>query len=474
MRFNSLHFASFFLILFCLYWLLPHKRQNQFLLIASYYFYSCWDARFLLLILLSTVVDYYCGRCIDAQKDQLAKKKYLIFSIIANLGILGFFKYFNFFSANLMALLSSVGLTFSKRNLSIILPVGISFYTFQTMSYTIDIYRGKLKHVDNFFDFALYVAFFPQLVAGPIERAVNLVPQILTKREFSSGKVKEGFFLIFWGLFKKVFIADNVAKIVDRIFAAPGGYGPIELLLSLYAFAVQIYCDFSGYTDIARGVGKTLGFELCLNFNLPYFAGNPRDFWQRWHISLSSWLKDYLYLPLGGNRKGNLRTYINLMLVMLLGGLWHGAAWTFVAWGAYHGLLLIIHKLYRQLIPFKEISDGQGLHTRFLKWLKLFCFFQLVCLGWLLFRAESLGHVWLFLLSLGRNFYLTPYPATILKGFILYAGILLLIQIWQALAGTAFIFGRLPLWARSSCYAVLSYLFFFHAASSRAFIYFQF
>ena len=343
MLFNSQVFLIFFVVVYGLYRLLPHRWQNVLLLVSSYFFYGWWDWRFLTLIFLSTVIDYIAGGIIySAGPNQRRRKAAVVVSMTSNLVILGFFKYFNFFADNLSAVLQYAGLPAFTRHLNIILPVGISFYTFQAMSYALDIYRGHLKPARSFLNFATFVAYFPQLVAGPIERASNLLPQIENPRTITRAGIESGAWLIFWGLFKKCVIADNLAVLVDGVFGATGATGATSLL-ALYAFAFQILCDFSGYSDIARGLARWMGVELMLNFNNPYAALNPKDFWSRWHISLSSWLRDYLYIPLGGNRKGRRRTYINLALTMLLGGLWHGAAWTFVTWGAFHGLLLVIY-----------------------------------------------------------------------------------------------------------------------------------
>ncbi|MFC1453529.1 MBOAT family O-acyltransferase, partial [Verrucomicrobiota bacterium] len=357
MLFNTVQFFVFFAVVLALYAALGHRWQNRLLLAASYVFYGSWDWRFLCLIFASTVLDYFCGIAIHGSRGGLKRKLFLAFSVAGNLSLLGVFKYFDFFAYNLQRLLTLCGLDIDMPYLRVVLPVGISFYTFQTMSYTIDIYRGRLEPTRRFPDFALFVAFFPQLVAGPIERASRLLPQILNARKLTAARFYEGGYLILWGLFKKVFVADNLATIVDPVFALDGSPGGGQVLVALYAFAFQIYCDFSGYSDIARGVGKCLGFDIMLNFRLPYFARNPRDFWQRWHISLSSWLRDYLYIPLGGNRRGSARTYANLAIVMLLGGLWHGAAGTFILWGGYHGFLLIAHRWLSQRFP-EAASSG--------------------------------------------------------------------------------------------------------------------
>jgi len=307
--------------------------------------------------------------------------------MVTNLGLLGVFKYAGFFVYSARHALAPLGVNPDLLHLDLVLPVGISFYTFQTMSYSIDVYRGRMQPVRNFIDFALFVAFFPQLVAGPIERARQLAPQFSHKPVVTHDMLRVGCWLIFWGLFKKTVVADNMAGIVDIAFAGPDALSGGDILIALYAFAFQIYADFSGYSDMARGMAKLMGYELMLNFRLPYFATNPSDFWRRWPISLSSWLRDYLYIPLGGNRRGKSRTYINLVLTMVLGGLWHGAAWTFVAWGGLHGGLLAAHRWLqnRDLLP-----NPTGRVSRAVWWtVSATCMFHFVCLGWLMFRAQS-------------------------------------------------------------------------------------
>jgi len=302
MLFNSLEFFIFFAGCFILYWFLSHSLQNRFLLVASYIFYGSWDWRFLSLIIISTLTDYYCGIKIASAGSPARKKFFLGTSIAVNLGILGVFKYTNFFINEALELFNILGFQIHYSTLNIILPIGISFYTFQTLSYTIDIYREKLKPISGFFDFALFVAFFPQLVAGPIERAFNLIPQILSKRHFIEKQVSDGFRLILWGLFIKMVIADNLAPYVDQVYAAPDQHGAPALATATYFFAFQIYCDFAGYSTIARGVARTLGIELMINFRNPYCSKSIPEFWNRWHISLSTWFRDYVYIVLGGSR----------------------------------------------------------------------------------------------------------------------------------------------------------------------------
>jgi D-alanyl-lipoteichoic acid acyltransferase DltB (MBOAT superfamily) len=308
-------------------------------------FYGWWDSRFLLLLAFSTTVDYYCALKIAETDVESTRKKYILVSLISNLGILGFFKYFNFFVSSAHDALQTVGWNVSTPVLQIILPLGISFYTFQAISYTIDVYRRTIGPSRDFVAFALSVCYFPHLVAGPIQRASFLLPQLERDRRVRWVQIREGAGLIVYGLFKKVGVADAIAPLVDLRFASPGLYGWTDLLFAVYLFAIQIYCDFSGYSDIARGTSKLFGIELMLNFDHPYFSTSITEFWRRWHISLSTWLREYLYIPLGGNRHGVRRTYRNLLLTMLLGGLWHGANWTFVVWGGLHGLYLSIHKM---------------------------------------------------------------------------------------------------------------------------------
>jgi alginate O-acetyltransferase complex protein AlgI len=352
--------------------------------VASYVFYGSWDWRFLGLLLLSTTTDYAVGRRLTSESRLRYRQGLLGISMVVNLGALALFKYFNFFVDSFAELLNAFGLEGGTATLQVILPVGISFYTFQTLAYTIDVYRHKAEAEANFVTFALYVAFFPQLVAGPIERAQRLIPQFRQPRErISYGQFRSGAFLILLGLFKKIAIADALAPHVNNAFGASSDAGWLTLLMGTYAFALQIYGDFSGYTDVARGVSRLFGIELVVNFNQPYLATNITQFWRTWHISLSTWLRDYLYIPLGGNRKGRTRTHRNLMITMLLGGLWHGAAWTFVVWGGLHGLFLAVHRRYRDRTtqvrsPNRSVLSAIGT-------------FHLVCFAWIFFRADSLG-----------------------------------------------------------------------------------
>ncbi|MCH7787943.1 MAG: MBOAT family protein [Acidobacteria bacterium] len=349
MTFNSVTFLVFFALVLGVYWMVAPRWRNPILLVSSYVFYGWWDWRFLGLLVISTLVDFTVGRKLYRAKTDRRRGQLLTVSLVVNLGILGIFKYFNFFVDGAVDLLNSLGVEANPTTLKVVLPVGISFYTFQTISYTFDIYRRRLEPTNDLIAFGTYVSYFPQLVAGPIERAQNLMPQILDPvRSFPDDQGRrEAARLILVGLIKKVVLADGVARLSNEAFSQADSASAVVLVVGVVAFAIQIYGDFSGYTDIARGVSKLLGIDLMVNFTQPYLSRNITEFWRRWHISLSNWLRDYLYISLGGNRSGTLRTYRNLMITMLLGGLWHGASWNFVIWGGLHGIYLVIHKLMR-------------------------------------------------------------------------------------------------------------------------------
>ena len=396
MLFNSFEFFIFLPIVFVLYWFVLNKRltiQNLLVLLASYVFYGWWDYRFLSLIAISTVVDYFVGLTIYKSQKSSVRKKWLLVSVLFNLGLLGFFKYYNFFIESWVELLSSAGYNLENTwTLSVILPVGISFYTFQTMSYSIDIYRKQLKPTKDFIAFAAFVSFFPQLVAGPIERASNLLPQMLKSRKFNKDETVINLELIVWGLFKKVVIADSIAPVVSDIFNNYTEYSGGTLILGAVFFAFQIYCDFSGYSDIAIGTAKLFGFDLMTNFNFPYFSRSIGEFWRRWHISLSTWFRDYLYIPLGGSRGETWKKIRNVFVIFLVSGFWHGANWTFIAWGGIHALLFIpsfilgtnrkhleVNNSAKETVLFQIKNILQALFT-----------FIVVTLAWIFFRANSI------------------------------------------------------------------------------------
>jgi alginate O-acetyltransferase complex protein AlgI len=471
--FNSYEFAIFFSCVYGIYLLSNHRWQNRWLLIASYIFYGTWNWKFLGLIWTSTVIDFFCGKKIHETRSRNRRKAILLFSIGSNLSILGFFKYYNFFAGSFENLMHRIGWTVDALTLQIVLPVGISFYTFQTLSYTIDIYRKEIEPTDQFFDFALFVTFFPQLVAGPIERAKNLLPQFLNQRVVTWEKIKAGAWLIFWGLFKKVFIADSLAKIVDAVFSSQNPTPGTEVLMALYAFAFQIYGDFSGYSDIARGISKLLGFELMLNFKMPYFSRNIREFWRRWHISLSTWLKDYLYISMGGSRISTLMTYRNLFLTMAIGGLWHGAAWTFVFWGIFHGLMLILHRLCDPLLFM--LSPRTPVLQRLWRTLCIFITFHLVCLGWLMFRSQTLAQVVSMLNALVFNFVPTRLSYQYLTHILLCISLMIIIQIFKERSEDMNIVLRWPAWIRGGIFLIIFIsLVIGGVEGGKEFIYFQF
>lgn len=412
------------------------------------------------------------------------KKLFLIVSIAANLGILAVFKYCNFFLENVETAVRSLGGNVEALRLDIVLPVGISFYTFQTMSYTIDIYRGTLKPTDRFLDFALFVAFFPQLVAGPIERASNLLPRILAPRRLHFDAMTRGVFLITFGLFKKVAIADGLARYVDGVYGASAGVSGADVALATMLFAFQIYCDFSGYSDIARGVAKLMGIDLIRNFNLPYFSRSPSEFWQRWHISLSGWLRDYLYIPLGGNRGGGLLTYRNLLLTMVLGGLWHGAAWNFVLWGLYQGGLLCAFRGLASLAPESNLA-ARHLTAKYVTarpqpatlvfLLQVASFFALTCYGWLLFRATSFEQIVQYTTLLFTD--TVPWMLTARPSLHTLAALALLIgtEIIEYRAGTVRFVQNVPIPIRGFAYASILFLITIGLCNEPTqFIYFQF
>lgn len=411
-------------------------------------------------MIFSSWCDFLLGHGMGRIQDPRKRKGLLIASMTINLTALGFFKYYNFFADSLVTALGTLGIRADLATLEIVLPVGISFYTFQSMSYIIDIYRRDTEPIRNFLDFSLFVSYFPQLVAGPIERFHNLYPQISRPRSPSREMITEGAFLILWGMFKKILIADNLADIANHGFAHLDELNFFTAMATIYAFAFQIYCDFSGYTDIARGVSQLLGIKLMLNFNFPYFSTNPAEFWQRWHISLSTWLRDYLYIPLGGNRHGEGKTYRNLMTTMLLGGLWHGANWTFVAWGFYQGLLLVVFRLFGHLTA-----------IRVPRWIGALLFFQLVCVGWVFFRAQSFEDCIRFFQALG-NFGPSYMPRIHTLALVVP---LLAMELLQFARKDSFFFFRFNPALRVAFYlGVYSVIMLLGRWESNSFIYFQF
>ena len=399
MLFNSIDFLIFLPIVLVIYYIIPMKYKHIWLLISSYYFYMCWNAKYVLLIFVSTVITYLSGILIDKVEktwpdvNDIGKYKKLILalSFVSNLGILFYFKYINFTLDIVTRVLSKMNISMNVPVFDVILPVGISFYTFQALSYSVDVYRGEVAPEHDFFRYALFVSFFPQLVAGPIERSKNLLTQLREPRKFDFGYAFDGILLMLWGFFLKIVLADRIAIFVDTVYGDCEHYQGIYLIVATVLFAVQIYCDFSGYSSIAMGTAKLLGIELMDNFNAPYLSTSVADFWRRWHISLTSWFKDYLYIPLGGSRRGTFRKYINKMIVFILSGLWHGAQLTFVVWGAINGLYQVIGEV---LMPIrKKVSDIIGINrnSEGVYALSVLATFALVDFTWIFFRADSLG-----------------------------------------------------------------------------------
>lgn len=469
MVFNSLLFGLFFIVVLLLYFRLPHRWQNHLILVASYVFYGAWDWRFLSLIWISTTVDWWAGLHLGDDRSPAYRRRVMFLSCLFNLGFLATFKYYGFFIESFIDAAALIGWHPNIKVLQIALPIGISFYTFQSMSYTIEVYRSHLKPAKNLLEYATFVAFFPHMVAGPIMRATSLLPQVQKPRVVTRLQVFDGLRLVLWGLYKKMVIADNMALIADPIFARPGPYTFGEVAVGVVAFAFQIYGDFSGYSDIARGISKLMGFELIVNFDLPYLATSPQDFWRRWHISLSTWLRDYLYVSLGGNRLGRVRTYVNLALTMLLGGLWHGASWTFVAWGAYHGTLLAVH---RAISEWRGDRAGKGTA---LGWLASVAFmFCLTLYGWLLFRCHTFDQI----AQMTRAIFGGPLGADSFVRFgtiAFYALPLVLVQFIQRRSGNLDVVGRAPLWVQVPFYLFCLYsILLFGVFRGAAFIYFQF
>lgn len=469
MLFNSITFFFFVPLVLLGLRATPRAGRQLFLLAASCVFYGSWDWRFLGLILFTTTIDYILAHRIHASTDEVARKRCLWISVGVNLTVLGFFKYFNFFIDSAAALIESVGLHASLPTLQVVLPVGISFFIFQSMSYVIDVYRRDGAPAQSFVLYALYVAYFPQLVAGPISRAGDLMPQLAAPARVTIERVNVGLFLILLGLAKKVLVADMLAPEVDRIFADPASASTGLLLRGAYLFAFQIYCDFSGYSDIARGVSELFGVRLMINFNQPYLARSITEFWRRWHISLSSWLRDYLYIPLGGNRHGAGRTYRNLMLTMLIGGLWHGASWTFVAWGGWHGALLALERV---LGIGKEAAATVRASWR----AKLAALaatavtFHLATFGWIFFRANDFGSAFAYfagLLACSDLAAIGLLPVAV-------GAALLAIDAFQDRTGDHAAPLRLPWWVQSPVYAAVCFAMLLYGGRDTPFIYFQF
>lgn len=478
MLFNSIDFAFFLPIVFVLYWFVFNKNlklQNLLIVVSSYVFYGWWDWRFLSLILFSTLVDYSVGLGLLKEKNQRRRKLLLFSSVIVNLGFLGFFKYYNFFLENFTAAFSFFGSDIRADSLNIILPVGISFYTFQTLSYTIDVYKRRLEPSKDFVAFSAFVSFFPQLVAGPIERAVHLLPQFYVKRSFDKTKAVDGLRQILWGLFKKIVIADNCATYANLIFNNSGDYSGSTLVLGALFFTFQIYGDFSGYSDIAIGTSRLFGFDLMRNFNFPYFSRDIAEFWRRWHISLSTWFRDYLYIPLGGSRGGTWMKVRNTFIIFIVSGFWHGANWTFIVWGALNAFyflpLLLTNKNRVHLGP---IAQGRIIPSM-RELAPMLLTFGLTVFAWIFFRARDIGHAMSYISGIFSESILSV-PEVRPTKVILLSMLFILIE-WMGREGQFAIADLGLKWKRPFRYAmyyalILAILWF--GGKEQEFIYFQF
>ncbi len=483
MVFNSLEYFIFLPLVFCLYWFVFNKNlkaQNSLILIASYVFYGMWDWRFLSLILLSTIVDFFVGKRIYLSSNKEARKSWLWVSVLFNIGLLGFFKYFNFFIGSWVDFMSAFGyVSKSTWMLNIILPVGISFYTFQTMSYSFDIYYKRLKPTTDFLSFAAFVGFFPQLVAGPIERASNLLTQILNKRTFNTQQVVSGIKLILWGLFKKVAIADAVAPIVDDIFMNYSSYPASTLILGVVLFSFQVYGDFSGYSDIAIGTSKLFGIELMSNFKFPNFSRNVAEYWQRWHVSLSTWFRHYIYIPLGGSRVSKLKSVRNICVVFLVSGFWHGANWTFIFWGAFHALAFVPVFLLGRNTIYKDSVVGQNtLFPSIIEIGQVLLTFSIVTFSRIFFRSESITDAFAYINRIITNFsyetYMHPMGYRMIDYFILLALFVLYEYRMRKDERSPFKFNSRIVRFIAYVGVILLMLLFYDDGADRSFIYFQF
>ena len=482
MLFNSIDFAIFLPIVFLLYWFVANKNlklQNLLIVVASYLFYGWWDWRFLSLILFSTLIDYSVGVRL-LKEENISKRKILLWiSIFVNLGFLGFFKYYNFFLDNFITAFSFFGTPINAQGLNIILPVGISFYTFQTLSYTIDVYRRKLESTQDFIAFTAFVSFFPQLVAGPIERATNLLPQFYKKRTFEYNKAVDGLRQILWGLFKKIVIADNSAQIANEIFNNSADYNGSTLVLGAIFFTFQIYGDFSGYSDIAIGTSRLFGFNLKQNFAFPYFSRDIAEFWRRWHISLSTWFRDYLYIPLGGSRGGTWMKVRNTFAIFIVSGFWHGANWTFIVWGALNALYFLpLLLLNKNRANTDTVAKGKYLPS-FKEFYQIGITFSLTVLAWIFFRAENIGHAWSYLSTIfSKSLFSIPHFSGMRNALITLILITIFIAVeWvgrneqYAIESIGLKWKKFTRWA---FYLIIIFTIIIFGGKQQEFIYFQF
>ena len=482
MLFNSLNFAIFLPVVFILYWFATKKNlkiQNILLLLSSCFFYACWDWRFLFLLMISIALVYYPGKLMSAAKNVRNRKIWLWFSIITSLGFLGIFKYYNFFVVSLSDMLSNFGLHVNTMTLHVILPVGISFYTFHGLSYIIDLYKGRIEEEKDFVNYAVFVSFFPLLIAGPIERATHLLPQIKTPRTFDYNRAVDGLRQILWGLFKKIVIADNCAEFANTIFNNSSGYSGSTLVIGALFFTFQIYCDFSGYSDIALGVARLFGIELLRNFAFPYFSRDIAEFWRRWHISLTTWFRDYLYIPLGGSRGGTWMKVRNTFIIFLVSGFWHGANWTFIAWGALNAIyflpLMLTHNNRRNI---EMVAQGR-LFPSVREFVSMLVTFGMTVFAWIFFRANSISHAFSYIKGIfSRSLFTIPHFAGMDRAIpiMLLTGIFFIVE-WigreeqYAIARIGIKWYKPLRWAMY--YVIITFIFHF-MGKEQQFIYFQF
>jgi D-alanyl-lipoteichoic acid acyltransferase DltB (MBOAT superfamily) len=470
MSFASVTFLIFLPIVFLVYWSLHrhHQWQNFFLLLSSYTFYGWWDWRFLILIVITSASSYASGLLMEHIEH---KRRVVAANICLNIGILAVFKYYNFFVENLCLLLKPAGVTLDAPTLNFILPVGISFYTFQSLSYTIDVYREKLKPTRDILAFFTYIAFFPQLVAGPIERATNLLPQISRYRTFRYDEASDGLRRILWGFFKKMVVADNCAVAVNTIWANHSDSGALTLITGAVLFSFQIYCDFSGYSDIAIGTARLFGIRIMENFNLPYLSRSIGEFWRRWHISLMTWFRDYLYIPLGGSRNGQLNTVRNTLIVFFLSGLWHGANWTFIVWGLYNALLLLVERF----VVHRENHFKKNQPVRWRDLPSILFTFCLAVLGWCIFRSSSMGEAFSYLSHLTQSVLTANFGSiTHGKSALLWCLLLVVVEWVQRYRKHPLQIDHLTTTMRWAIYYLLMLVVFFGRGEEQTFIYFQF
>lgn len=477
MLFNSIEYLIFLPLVFLLYWFVFNKRhvlQNLFLIAAGLLFYGWWDWRFLILLLFTAGIDYLVGRLLEITEVEIKRKWIIFLSLAVNIGVLGFFKYFNFFADSLITAFNGIGIHLQARSINIALPVGISFYTFQSMSYTIDVYRRKILPERNVVTFFAFITFFPPLVAGPIERASNMLPQFSAARSFNIDKAKDGLKIMLWGFLKKMVIADGAAILCNNIFGDYRAQTGSTLLLGAFYFSIQIYCDFSGYSDIARGTANLFGFDLMRNFNFPYFSRNIAEFWRKWHISLSTWFRDYLYIPLGGSKGNTLEKIRNTFIIFIVSGFWHGANWTFIFWGALHAIYFLPLLLFNKNRSYLDVAAKGKLLPSGKEILQMACTFFLVMFAWIFFRSATIHDAFACIkIILSKSLFSLPRNVDVQLLILISA--MLVIEWLQREQPYVLHFGQTtPVWKRWVAYYTVFLSIYFFAQAQQQFIYFQF